>query len=155
LLLHGHWQTQQRRSLAFAQRLVGVFRDSASAVKIADDHGVDLRVERLDTGDRGVNQFARRDFLVGECGDQFGGGAVRIADVLVGSESPARQERRGNRCPHAGEERASIGFVLHRPVFSFPQPNPIWLALTLPTDPGARHFGTRRMVPVGRAKRPL
>src|SRR5262249_14361601 len=54
------------------------------------------------------------------CGDQFGRGAVRVADALVGTETPARQERRGSRYDHAGEERASIGFVLHlAPRFPF------------------------------------
>ena len=76
LFLDRHRQAEQRAALAARQRRVGGIGRGPRAVEIAHDDGVDLRVERLDAGNRGVEQLAGGNLPVGERLRQLAGGAV-------------------------------------------------------------------------------
>ena len=66
LLLDRHRQAEQRPALALRQGGVGGRGGFARPLEIAHDDGVDLRVDPLDAGNRGIDELARRDLLAGE-----------------------------------------------------------------------------------------
>jgi hypothetical protein len=76
LLLDCHRQAEQRALLAARQGGVGSIGGYPSAVEIADDDRIDLRVERLDARYRAIDQLARGQLPTGDRLHQITGRAV-------------------------------------------------------------------------------
>ena len=110
-LLDGHRQPEQRPVLAARKRRIG---GGARPIEIAHNDGVDLGVERLDAGDRAVDQLARRNLPTGERRHQLAGGAVCQPRLIGGRvRLGGRQGSCGGSRADRGDERAPAWFAFH------------------------------------------
>ena len=83
LLFDGHRHTEQRAALAPRQSRVGGIGRRPRPVEIADDDRIDLFIERLDPGNREIEQLARRDLSRRERSDEVTSGAVGRSDRFI------------------------------------------------------------------------
>ena len=97
-----------------AERCVGGIGGGARPVEIAHDDRVDLGVERLDAGDRAVDQLARRNLPTGERRHQLAGGAVCRPRLIGGRVRLGRRQGGcGGSRADRGDERAPAWFAFH------------------------------------------
>jgi hypothetical protein len=105
LLLDRHRQSEQRAAVTPRQSGVGVIGRLSRPVEIAHHNGVDLRVERLDAGDGGVEQLAGGNLPVGKGLRQFASGAI---GRLIAREGAARRHGGRRDCrPDPGHNRTA------------------------------------------------